>query len=51
MSGILVVFAKAPQPGAVKTRMTPALSPAEASGLYEALLDDVLEVFSPFGDT
>lgn len=41
-SGALVVFAKEPRPGFVKTRMRPALSPEQAAGLYAALLDDVL---------
>ncbi len=39
---MLVVFAKEPRPGFVKTRMSPALSPEQAAGLYAALLDDVL---------
>jgi len=37
------VFAKAPLPGLVKTRMTPPLSAELAAELYAALLDDVLE--------
>ncbi len=41
--GTLVVFAKAPRAGRVKTRMTPALSPEEARALYACLLADVLE--------
>ena len=43
MSGVLVVFAKAPRVGEVKTRMTPPLAPAEAAALYTCMLDDVLE--------
>jgi hypothetical protein len=39
----LVVFAKAPRPGFVKTRMTPPFTPAQACALYTAMLDDVLE--------
>jgi hypothetical protein len=42
-TGVLIVFAKAPRPGFVKTRMTPPLSPEQASDLYSHLLDDVLE--------
>ena len=42
--GWLVVFAKAPAAGRVKTRFTPPLTPAEAAVLYRCLLDDVLEV-------
>lgn len=41
-AGTLIVFAKAPEVGQVKTRMTPALSAEEARGLYACLLDDVL---------
>lgn len=43
MRGLLVVFAKAPRVGEVKTRMTPPLAPAEAAALYACMLDDVLE--------
>lgn len=42
-SGAIVVFAKQPRPGLVKTRMTPPLSFEEASALYSHMLDDVLE--------
>ena len=41
--GALVVFAKQPAPGAVKTRMVPPLDPEEAAALYECMLDDILE--------
>jgi rSAM/selenodomain-associated transferase 1 len=41
--GVVVVFAKAPRPGLVKTRMSPTLSPEQAALLYGAMLDDVLE--------
>jgi rSAM/selenodomain-associated transferase 1 len=40
--GAIVVFAKAPRPGQVKTRLTPPLAPETAAGLYAALLADVL---------
>ncbi|MBS1105098.1 MAG: uncharacterized protein H6Q91_600 [Deltaproteobacteria bacterium] len=43
MRGWLVVFAKEPQPGRVKTRLSPPLSPAEAAELYRCLLLDVLD--------
>ncbi len=43
MAGVVVVFAKAPLPGTVKTRMTPPLTPVEAARLYACMLDDVLE--------
>lgn len=41
--GILVVFAKRPKPGQVKTRMCPPLSPEQAAEFYTAMLQDVLE--------
>jgi len=41
--GAILVFAKAPRPGLVKTRMTPPFSPSEAAEFYACLLDDVLE--------
>ena len=40
---VLVVFAKVPRPGEVKTRMCPPLSHAEAAELYASMLADVLE--------
>jgi uncharacterized protein len=43
MNGWLVVFAKAPTPGSVKTRLTPPLSPRQASELYRCLLADALD--------
>jgi rSAM/selenodomain-associated transferase 1 len=39
---VVVVFAKRPAPGAVKTRMCPPLTPTQAAALYAAMLDDVL---------
>ena len=39
----VVVFAKAPRAGAVKTRLCPPLSPAAAARLYHCFLLDVLE--------
>lgn len=41
--GWLAVFAKAPLPGSVKTRLSPPLSPGEAAELYGCLLADVLD--------
>jgi hypothetical protein len=49
--GRLVVFAKQPLPGAVKTRFTPPFSSVEAAGFYEAMLADVLEVSADFART
>ena len=42
--GTLVVIAKAPVAGRVKTRLCPAYSPAEAARLAEAALRDTLDV-------
>jgi len=41
--GWLAVFAKAPRPGAVKTRLCPPFSPEQAAELYRCLLADALE--------
>lgn len=40
----LLVFVKAPTPGAVKTRLLPLLSAAEAAQLYRGLVVDTLKV-------
>ncbi|HET6638436.1 MAG TPA: TIGR04282 family arsenosugar biosynthesis glycosyltransferase [Gemmatimonadota bacterium] len=40
----VAIFAKAPIPGSVKTRLTPALGADEAADLYRALLVDTIEV-------
>jgi uncharacterized protein len=39
---VVVVFAKRPAPGVVKTRLCPPLTPEQAASLYAAMLDDVL---------
>jgi uncharacterized protein len=39
----VAVFAKAPRPGHVKTRLTPAISPQEAAALHEALVERALQ--------
>jgi rSAM/selenodomain-associated transferase 1 len=39
---VLVIMAKAPRPGEVKTRLTPSLSPAAVTAFYRCLLDDTL---------
>jgi uncharacterized protein len=39
---VLVIMAKAPRPGAVKTRLAPSLSPAAITSLYCCLLQDTL---------
>jgi uncharacterized protein len=38
----LVIMAKAPRPGAVKTRLAPSLSPEAVAAFYCCLLDDTL---------
>lgn len=43
MSGALLVFAKEPRAGEVKTRLCPPLTPEQAAELYACMLDDVLE--------
>jgi rSAM/selenodomain-associated transferase 1 len=43
VSALLIIFAKQPQPGRVKTRLCPPLSPAAAARLYQAFLKDTLE--------
>ncbi|HEV2985112.1 MAG TPA: TIGR04282 family arsenosugar biosynthesis glycosyltransferase [Vicinamibacterales bacterium] len=39
---MLVIMAKAPRPGAVKTRLEPGLSAEAVTGFYRCLLDDTL---------
>lgn len=46
--GVLVVFAKAPRAGEVKTRMCPPLDPGEAAELQAHLLADVLAASAAF---
>lgn len=41
----LIVFAKVPEPGKVKTRLTSLLSPEWAATLYESFLLDALDVY------
>jgi hypothetical protein len=44
---VLLLFARAPEPGRVKTRLHPALGPAGAARLYEAFLADAARAFGP----
>ncbi len=46
MNAALIVFAKVPRPGEVKTRLTPVLTPSEAAQLYEAFLRDALRLYA-----
>ena len=39
---VLVIMAKAPRPGAVKSRLAPSLSLGAATAFYGCLLDDTL---------
>lgn len=41
--GVLIVFAKRPEAGRVKTRLIPPFTPAQAADLYRAMLADVLD--------
>ena len=42
----LIVFAKVPSPGRVKTRLTTLLTPEEAASIYEAFLLDAIDQYS-----
>jgi rSAM/selenodomain-associated transferase 1 len=48
VSGAVVVFARRPVAGQVKTRLSPPLSPAQAADLYRAMLADVLDATASF---
>ena len=50
MKTLLVVMAKEPVPGKVKTRLSPALSPVEAASLYDCFLQDRLKEMSDLSD-
>lgn len=45
-SRALIIFAKMPLPGAVKTRLSPPLTPAEAASLYHCMLLDTIAMAS-----
>jgi rSAM/selenodomain-associated transferase 1 len=47
---VLVIMAKAPRPGAVKTRLVPSLSPEAVTDFYCCLLDDTLALARSLGD-
>ncbi len=49
MTTPIIVFAKAPQPGAVKTRLIPALGAAGAARLHERLVDRTLATAAAAG--
>ena len=43
MTALLIIFAKEPRPGKVKTRLSPPLSPEAAAQLYHCFLQDILD--------
>jgi uncharacterized protein len=47
---VLVIMAKAPRPGAVKTRLTPGLPLGAVTAFYRCLLDDTLTLARSLGD-
>jgi uncharacterized protein len=47
---VLVIMAKAPRPGSVKTRLVPGLSPAAVTAFYGCLLEDTLALASSLRD-
>src|ERR1700719_1158939 len=47
---VLVIMAKAPRPGAVKTRLASSLSPTAVVAFYCCLLDDTLALARSLGD-
>jgi rSAM/selenodomain-associated transferase 1 len=47
---VLVIMAKAPRPGAVKTRLASSLSPAALTAFYCCLLEDTLALARSLGD-
>jgi uncharacterized protein len=47
---VLVIMAKAPRPGGVKTRLAPSLSPEAVTAFYCCLLDDTLALARSLGD-
>ena len=47
---VLVIMAKAPRPGSVKTRLAHSLSPAAVTAFYGCLLDDTLALARSLSD-
>jgi len=47
MKNLLIIFAKTPEPGRVKTRLLPILSPVEAASLHESFILDTLSYTKP----
>ncbi len=42
MSTCLIIFAKNPIPGKVKTRLIPHITPTDAAELYKAFITDIV---------
>jgi rSAM/selenodomain-associated transferase 1 len=51
MDRVLVIMAKAPRPGAVKTRLAPSLSPKAVTDFYRCLLADTLALARSLANT
>src|SRR5579864_3034026 len=47
---LLIIMAKAPKPGSVKTRLIPGLAPNAVADFYCCLLDDTLTLARSLGD-
>jgi len=47
--GVIIVFAKQPEAGRVKTRLCPPFTPQQAADFYQALLRDVLDATARAG--
>src|SRR4051812_31784614 len=47
---VLVIMAKAPRPGTVKTRLAPSLSPEAVTAFYRCLLEDTLRLAGSLRD-
>lgn len=51
MLPLIILFAKAPAPGRVKTRLSPAIGPAAAAELHRAFVLDMIESLLPLSKT
>ncbi len=51
MRKLLILFAKVPEPGKVKTRLSPFLSKTDAAKLQEAFIKDLLDATKQLSDT
>lgn len=50
MAALLIIFAKEPIPGQVKTRLSPPLPPEATAQLYRCFLEDILEEMGRLGE-